>query len=421
MKKLYTLLLAFSATGLSYQASAQLNHCGTMNNLSEHVLKSPAVAARMDAAEVEAAMWLKEHPSDAKKTRSVITIPVVVHVVYKDSTMNISTAQVMSQIDVLNADYRRMNADTGRTRSVFLPVAADAEIEFCLAQRDPSGNPTSGITRTYSSGGTFLGYFGPTDDVKSTLTGGVNPWPTDQYLNIWVCDLIPFILGYAQFPGDNPATDGVVIGYNFFGTIGTVSAPYDLGRTASHEVGHWLGLRHIWGDAACAEDSIADTPHAADATSGCDTTANTCVDTPIDWPDMIENYMDYSDDDCMNMFTLGQKDRMWSFLNTARLSLQTSMGCVPVVGVNDPVKNLVDMVLAPNPSGGVFTLQLNGTNNLPFTCRITDIRGQVIWQQSGMESGNPYMLDLSAQADGMYFIEARSGESRMLKKLLIAH
>jgi hypothetical protein len=418
MKTLLPSLLLSATFALSLHGQTQLNHCGTMPLLEQHQQQNPGLSANMLAAEQAAAQWLHNNPT-ANKAGQVVTIPVVVHVVYADSTMNISDAQVLSQIEILNEDFRRLNADAANTRSVFEPVAADTEIEFCLARRDPDGNPTTGITRTYSSGGILFGYFGPTDDVKSTTTGGVDPWPSDQYLNIWVCNLLPILLGYAQFPGDDPATDGVVIGYNYFGNIGTVTAPYDKGRTTTHEVGHWLGLRHIWGDAACASDSVADTPLAADATSGCDTTANTCTDSPVDLPDMIENYMDYSDDDCMNMFTLGQKDRMWSFLNTARLSLQTSMGCVLPVAVEDPQQNALEVGLAPNPNNGVFRFWVKGKQNDAFSAKVTDLSGKVIWTADEIPSNTESVVDLRSQANGLYLLQVSNGHQMEVLKLQI--
>ena len=152
------------------------------------------------------------------------------------------------RVDVLNADFRRLNADANNT----WPQAQDSEIEFCLATVDPNGNATTGITRT----STNTTAFGTNDQVKSNSSGGKDAWDASKYMNMWVCDISGGILGYAQFPGGNPATDGVVIDYQYFGTIGTASASFDLGRTATHEVGHYLNLRHIWGDGGCSVDDF---------------------------------------------------------------------------------------------------------------------------------------------------------------------
>ena len=194
----------------------------------------------------------REYESDTTRARAdfpIITIPVVVHVVFNNDTENISDEQINSQIRILNEDYRATNSDIDSVPDPFKPLVADAKIEFELATRDPEGNPTSGITRTYTNK-TFFNV--GDDEVKFTSTGGKDAWPSDRYLNMWVCSNLVSrgmtILGYAQFPGGPSATDGVAMGNNFFGDIGTASPPFNRGRTATHEVGHWLNLRHIWGD-----------------------------------------------------------------------------------------------------------------------------------------------------------------------------
>ena len=195
-------------------------------------------------------------------------IPVVVHVVHKTNAQNISEAQVKSQIDVLNADFRMRNTDASSTPAPFAPLAADARVAFELATTDPQGQATNGITRTKTDKASFSA---DTDDIKAASTGGADAWPADKYLNLWVAPSITdtsgnVLLGYAQFPGGPVATDGVVILHSAFGTTGTAAAPFDLGRTATHEIGHWLNLRHIWGDdgTGCSgSDFVSDTPNQA--------------------------------------------------------------------------------------------------------------------------------------------------------------
>lgn len=310
------------ATGLFAQDAAR--NCSTMEVDARLRAEDPGYATRMEAIE----SFTQEYVSNnAGGTRATVTIPVVVHVVYNNATENISDAQILSQIDVLNDDFRRNNADAVFTAAGFLGVAADTEIEFCLASVDPSGNPTTGITRTSTTKTSFS-----TDDkVKQTSQGGIDAWDRDSYLNLWVCDLSGGLLGYAQFPGGAASTDGVVCDYQYFGTIGTATAPFDLGRTATHEVGHWLNLRHIWGDdgTSCAgSDLVADTPNQADETYGCpSTTRISCSNGPNG--DMYQNYMDYTDDACMNIFTSGQKTRMQALFSPggARASIATSTAC----------------------------------------------------------------------------------------------
>ncbi len=237
----------------------------------------------------------------------VITIPVYVHVLYSNSQENISDAQINSQIAVLNADFRKTNSGVNLTPSEFAGLAADSEIQYTLA----------GVTRTASSRTSW----GTNDDMKRASAGGVNPITPSTHLNIWVCNIGGGILGYAQFPGGSSSTDGVVVGPNYFGTTGYVSAPFDKGRTLTHEVGHYLNLRHIWGDGRCRQDDfVADTPSSDAPNYGCPSypTVN-CQSN-----DMTMNYMDYVNDACMYMFSEGQKSRMRSIFASggARASMR---------------------------------------------------------------------------------------------------
>lgn len=307
-------LLVFTLLWQS-QGLAQRN-CATMDVLEQQLQEDPGMLQRMNAIERFTERYIQQLPQTGE-SRNVITIPVVVHIVYNNATENISEAQVLSQMDVLNDDFRRLNADADNT----WPQAADIEVEFCLATVDPNGNATNGITRTPTS----VSAFGTNDAVKFTSQGGKDAWPAGDYLNMWVCDISGGILGYAQFPGGPANTDGVVMDYQYFGTIGTATAPFDLGRTTTHEVGHWLNLRHIWGDGPCSQDDfVSDTPTSDAPNYGCNTGHVSCSTT-----DMVQNYMDYSDDGCMNLFTSGQKNRMRALFNSGgfRASLPSSNGC----------------------------------------------------------------------------------------------
>ncbi len=249
----------------------------------------------------------------------VTVIPVVVHVVYNIPAQNISDAQINSQIEVLNKDFRKTNPDIASLPGVFAPLAADARIEFKLAEKDPANSPTNGITRTSTVSASFI----DDDKVKSATTGGHDAWPSDKYLNLWVCPLGGGLLGYAQFPGGPTATDGVVINCTAFGTIGTAAAPFNLGRTATHEIGHFLNLNHIWGDdgSACSgTDFVGDTPNQAGPNYGTPAFPHvTCSNGPNG--DLFMNYMDYVDDQAMFMFTAGQITRMQACLDGDRSTL----------------------------------------------------------------------------------------------------
>jgi hypothetical protein len=258
----------------------------------------------------------------AARFPDVVRIPVVVHVVADTDQQDISDDQVRSQIEVLNQDFRAGNPDIDTVPPVFAGVIADSRVEFTLAATDPDGGPTDGITRTR----TQVTSFDSDDRVKSSATGGADPWPTDRYLNIWVCQLGGGLLGYAQFPGGPAETDGVVVLHSGFGTTGTAAAPFDLGRTTTHEVGHYLNLFHIWGDdgTGCGgTDEVDDTPNAAGPNFGVPTFPHiTCGNGPHG--DLFHDFMDYTDDRGMVMFTAGQAARMEACLDGVRAGLVQS-------------------------------------------------------------------------------------------------
>ncbi len=308
-------LLAFAG-----QVSAQRN-CASHDVLQQQILENPMLLEQMEEIEKHVQEHIHNHGA---QERILVTIPVVFNIVYNTTAENISDAQILSQLNILNEDFRKLNADVANTPAIFASLAADCEINFCLATRDPNGNATTGIRRQ----STTVTAFSSNDAVKFTAQGGLDAWPRDQYLNFWVCDLSGGLLGYAQFPGGAAATDGVVCDYQYVGNIGTATAPFNKGRTATHEVGHWLNLRHIWGDATCGSDLVSDTPTHNTSNGGCPAYPHlsTCTGTPIE---MTMNYMDYTDDACMYMFSTGQKARMQALFATggARVSLLSSLGC----------------------------------------------------------------------------------------------
>jgi Pregnancy-associated plasma protein-A/Secretion system C-terminal sorting domain len=424
MRKLFTSLAFFMLT-LSATAQVQ-EQCATMAVLKQQQ-QDPTSASRYAAAQQAAAAWRATMPSQRTTGAPILTIPVVVHVLYKNVDQNISNAQIYSQIDILNADYRRLNADTLNTPAMFDSIAADIEVEFCLASLDPSGAPTSGITRTSTSGGQLFGYFSPFfEDAKYDSLGGHDAWPADRYLNIWVCEAFPGLLGYAQFPGGDAATDGVVISYQAFGDMGTVTAPSTLGRTTSHEVGHWMGLYHIWGDDqdCTGSDSIFDTPNATVASSSdCEVSRNSCSNEDSYWGafdpnDMVQNYMDYSHDSCMNMFSLGQKARMHSFLNTdpMRMALFNSPAGCNLVGIPALPSRDHDFDIYPNPTDGVVRVNYLGASRPEMIVEVFDFAGRVMYRYAATDYS--YTLNLSQLAAGVYTLKI-VGESGVTARKLV--
>lgn len=360
MKKTYAILAAGILCASSAMAqSGNFSRCSAMEVLHEQLQQDPQMHQRMNEIENFTQRFVKN--SANKRTAGVVTIPVVVHVVYNTTAQNISDCQIQSQLDVLNEDFRKLNADNAKTPALYAGLAADAEIQFVLAKTDPSGNPTTGITRTKTKTRTFSG----NNAIKYTSQGGKDAWNTTKYLNFWVApnlvDRGTQLLGYGQFPGGPTATDGVVMAYGAFGSrakcpSGVYYTGYDLGRTTTHEVGHFLNLRHIWGDATCGDDFVSDTPKHQTSNYGCPTFPKiTCSNQG----DMSMNFMDYTDDPCMYMFTAGQKARMQAVLAPGgfHYSLTTSTAAAAPISSQiaqtsvdaAKVMNIAPALVFPNP------------------------------------------------------------------------
>jgi hypothetical protein len=297
------------------------HHCST-DDLHEHQMSTNDDYRHAHEAMEEQVARFTANYDPKTSARAVVTIPVVFHVVYNTAEQNVSNAAIAAQLKVLNDDYRKLNAG-GQT---------DVEVQFVMAKRTPSGAATTGIERRFSTYSFSTGT--STIDVKFLSKGGLNAWDATKYLNFWVCNLSGGLLGYATFPtslATQPQSDGVVCLYSSL--PGGSAAPYNLGRTATHEVGHWLGLYHTFqggcaANATTGGDLVADTPAEKSAAFGCPTGRNTCTSAGVD---PINNYMDYTDDSCMNSFTAGQKGRIHAFFNTttgARKAILTSLGGV---------------------------------------------------------------------------------------------
>jgi hypothetical protein len=265
--------------------------CASHSVYEEQLKNDPDLANRMQQIEDLTANAI----SQGRLVNGRIEIPVVVNVLYKTNSENISLTQIQSQIDVLNEDFNAANSDFNQVPSTFSGVKANVGISFVL----------DAVYRKYTKKTSW----GTRDSMKKTKRGGLDPTSPTTKLNIWVCTIGGGILGYAQFPGGSSATDGVVVDSRYFGTNGTATSPFDKGRTATHEVGHWMNLRHIWGDTTCGTDYVNDTPTHNTANYGIPSFPHysTCSGNPIE---MTMNYMDYTDDAGMYMFSNDQKSRM---------------------------------------------------------------------------------------------------------------
>jgi len=349
-----------------------VERCSVLDHEAYLQSQNPNRATEVQAYEATIQNWITNQANNPT-TQAVITIPVVVHVVYNTTAENITDNQVLSQIQVLNEDYSLTNPDASSIPSAFNSVKANCEIQYCMATVDPNGNPTNGIRRVSTSTTTFS----TNDAVKFTAQGGDNAWPTTQYLNLWVCDLSGGLLGYGEFPTANATnTFGLVMDYQCFGSNYTsygsgftFTNGFDRGRTATHEIGHCFNLRHIWGDdgSACTgSDLCADTPNQADENYGCPTFPSNA--SCSNGGDMSMNYMDYTNDACMYMFTLNQKARMLAVLNSAPYNaLQNSAACQ---SSSSGVDGGISAIISPGTSlcGTSFvpqvTLRKSGTTTL---------------------------------------------------------
>lgn len=308
--------------------------CGSVENLERLKKEDPGLEARMQQIENQTAAYLAARQGSGQNSTDIaVTIPVVFHVVYNTAAQNISDAQCFAQLAQLNLDYARLNTDASNTPAVWQGLCSNTNVQFCMAQRTPTGAATNGIERRQ----TTTTSFSTNDNVKRYANGGLDAWSSTSYLNLWVCNLSGGVLGYAQFPGGAAATDGVVLLYSSVGSMlqpGTAS-PYNLGRTATHEVGHWLNLYHIWGDdgTSCSgTDNVSDTPNQAGENYGAPAFPHTDACSASSPGVMFMNYMDYTDDNAMNMFTNGQIARMQALFATGgtRVGLLSSLGCTPV-------------------------------------------------------------------------------------------
>lgn len=378
--------------------------------------------------------------------RGTLTIPVVIHVVWRNPEENLSDELIQSQIDVLNQDFNRMNPDTGNLRTIFQDVAGAADIHFEVAA----------VNRVQTSINFSVNILSGTlaPEVKSTALGGSDAWDTEKYLNIWICKIQPItigpivlgqILGFAFPPAGlpnwpegtnapNSSEDGVVIDFRVWGVnnpnpISVPGASGNLvvqGRTPTHEVGHYLGLRHIWGDGGtfgpndCNQsDGVEDTPHAnAQSDFNCDKTRNTCVKVEpfygMDMPDLVENYMDYSSEDCMNMFTKGQVQIMRNVLAGPR------QGLVEGSTALKPVASTANWRLQPNPARGETSIVLDQPGDSDTQIRIVDQAGRIVLEERLPAGSVRYDLNIRQLGRGLYVVVCSNARGISQQKLVVA-
>ncbi len=392
------------------------------------ILKDPSISQKKKAIDAFTLAYLNtslpvpERDENSPGPSRHIVIPVVVHVLYNKQNENISNDQVMSQIESLNKDFSKLNEDLVKVPEVFGQLSADCEIQFELAKVDPEGRATTGITRRKTNREIWV----DDDKMKSESTGGINPWDSKYYLNIWVCNLVSGLLGYASFPGTPADKDGVVIRWTNFGTRGNLSGTFNKGRTTTHEVGHWLNLLHLWGDVNCGDDDINDTPKQKSYNRGCPAFPKIsmgCDNSPHG--DMFMNFMDFVDDDCMNMFTVGQKERMRSLFVqggfresiTSSVALREPWNHTPPPAVNNDLQPGTVHVF-PNPASVSFiTLESSAEINLAGKeCMIYSSAGQLLL--SNKITQNKPSLDISSLKSGTYFIRVVDQHEKLITRFV---
>jgi hypothetical protein len=380
------------------------------------------------APKVAAYLQSQENGGSPEQT---FTIPTVVHVIHNSTESvgtgrNIPNARIFEQIQILNADFNRTNSDASNTPSAFTSIAANCEINFCLITEYPSGHalagqtmPEQGVDRVSTAdisgiSNTTSGY--STTTINATIKPATS-WNPNLVMNIWVVQISGGILGYAQFPGTGVAnTDGTVIGYQFFGN--TTASPYNKGRTATHEIGHFLGLRHIWGDANCGNDQISDTPTQQTSNFGCPSFPHVTCSNGVNG-DMFMNYMDYTDDACMNIFTAGQKAAIQSVMTSALRRSQLNASSATLCGalsVEDYLSN-ENVNIFPNPATDVINVSFTSSDDAEIT--VFNIVGGIVYNNQNV-TNKTNEIDMSQEANGIYFVRVKSGDQIVTKKLILA-
>ncbi|MFA5782368.1 MAG: T9SS type A sorting domain-containing protein [Bacteroidales bacterium] len=407
-----------------------LRKCGTMEYLEQQKALDPSVELQMQQLEEFTRQWIKDHP-DGSGDKTIITVPVVVHVVWNTSAQNISDARVQEQINILNRDYGGTNPHSMGSFSTSLK--ANTELQFCLAQRTPAGVATNGIEKRQ----TTVTSFTTNNAVKYYSQGGLSAWDPTKYMNIWVCNLGQYLCGYAQFPyaaqgGGINATYGVVIHYQYFGVTGATT-PYNGGGTTTHEIGHCFNLYHIWGDDSggsdpytCSSgnccggtDNCTDTPNQSVATDGSHTGELTDACATASPGIMYMNFMDYTYDVSYTNFTPNQKARIQPLFVTGAplVSLKTSNGCTPGVGIEE-TESISDINIYPNPSNGLVNVKFTLSDASDVVISVSNILGDEIAKIGKQNvSSVDIPINLANQSAGIYFVKIQIGTQIITQKV----
>jgi len=435
---MHKILFVICTTLISFNILAQdINKCYTTPLINKEAITNPNYLINIQNVLKQNKDWLNSNNLNSKTT---LTIPIVVHIVYRQTHANIGvgtnipTDQIEDGLRILNEDYSKTNSEfPNPPRNTFLNVSGNPDLQFCLATTDPNGNPTTGITRTATSKTSF-DYSSESNDMKRDNTGGVEGWPPSDYLNIWICDIASSggttVLGYAYLPGLqswNAWKDGLVVDFQYFGTNGNSAGSSD-GRTPTHEIGHYLGLNHTFCESqsggCCDNDdsNVYDTP----ATDGIyfgsvnsNTNNNSCNDLQYgfsnDLLDMDENFMSYSRDTWM--FSNDQVNEMIATLNGYRLSLKNSnvtLNCTGTVS-NDNIDQLFYKIY-PNPSKGIINIEsILNINKI----EVLDMFGKNIIIRNNLNNFTTIKLDHLPK--GVYILNIEINNTIITEKIIISN
>lgn len=414
MKKIY--LLAFATlTATGWSSFGQNTEKCASHEVHLKAIKNNPKALEVEKNFEKVMQGVLQAKTDGQLPKGVVyTIPVVIHIIHNGQAIgtgtNISDEVAISMIEVLNNQFRKLTADSLVFGDPFYELSVDTEIEFCLAQQDEDGNPTTGITRHLGSQATW------TTEEFDSLVKPNTIWDRTSYMNLWSCDFTnPSLDGYGTFPAESSdSTDGIVVSFNDF----LAPSNGEKSIVATHEVGHYLNLLHIWGDDECGDDLVSDTPPAFESNSGCPIYPHNANSVCGSGPEgeMYMNYMDYSDAECTMVFTPDQTTRMRATLMTLRSGLLNSVGCEESsAGLNTNIST-TSFSLYPNPSKGIFAIQLNQQTYGNFSIRVYNQVGQTIQTITNVSSF-PLEINLENTTNGIYFIELNNGNFTSVEKV----